>query len=288
MSTGTTTRTALITGASRGIGRAIAISMGARKFNVIVNYLGNLEAANETVALVTQAGGKAIAVQGDIGRAEDRRRLVEESLKAFGSIDILINNAGIPPAKRDDLLDADEEIYDRVMDTNLKGPFFLTQLVARAMTGSSEFRVPSSELQGSKPGENASDSSTRNSELETRNFRCIININSISAYAVSVHRSQYCIAKAGMSMMTQLFAARLAAENIPVYEIRPGIIDTDMARNAKSKYDKLILEGDLLPQARWGMPEDVAKAVGSIVDGALPYSTGAVIDVDGGFHIRRL
>lgn len=282
MSTHTTTRTALITGASRGIGRAIAVALGSRQCNVIVNYLGNLEAANETVGLVTQAGGKAIAVQADIGRAEDRKRLVDESIKAFGSVDILINNAGIPPAKRDDLLDADEEIYDRVMDTNLKGPFFLTQLVAREMTGFG------CRVSGVGQGSEDVRAAVRNPGPETRHPKIIININSISAYAVSVHRSQYCIAKAGMSMMTQLFAARLAADNIPVYEIRPGIIDTDMARNAKAKYDKLILEGDLLPQARWGMPEDVAKGVGAIVDGALPYSTGAVIDVDGGYHIRRL
>jgi len=279
------TRTALVTGASRGIGRAIAVALAARRFNVAVNYLSNADAAAETVALVEQTGGKAVAIQADIGNRDDRKRLVEESIEAFGAIEVLVNNAGIPPARRDDLLDADEAIYDRVMDTNLKGPFFLTQLVARRMVPSSEFRVPSE-----GKGTGSSRSATPNSELRTRNFppSLIININSISAYAVSVRRSQYCIAKAGMSMMTQLFAARLAAEGINVYEIRPGIIDTDMARGAKAKYDALIEQGDLLPLARWGQPEDVAKAVGAIVDGALPYSTGAVIDVDGGYHIRRL
>ncbi len=285
MSQTSPSRTALITGASRGIGRAIAVALGSRRFNVIVNYLGNLAAADETVALVGQAGGGAIAVQADIGRAEDRRRLVDESLKAFGAIHVHINNAGIPPSRRDDLLDADEEIYDRVMDTNLKGPFFLTQLVAKEMIKAGVgYRVSGVE----KQSEDEAQTTTRNPIPETRHPAIIININSISAYAVSVHRSQYCIAKAGMSMMTRLFAARLAAEGINVYEIRPGIIDTDMARNAKSKYDALITEGDMLPIARWGRPEDVAKAVGAIVDGALPYSTGAVIDVDGGYHIRRL
>lgn len=284
MSQITPSRTALITGASRGIGRAIAVAMGTRHFKVVVNYLGNLEAAHETVALVEQAGGSAIAVQADIGRAEDRQRLVDESLKAFGTIHVHINNAGIPPARRDDLLDADEAIYDRVMDTNLKGPFFLTQLVAKEMV-----KGVGCGVWGVGEKTSAVESSTPNPKPHTPHPDfIIININSISAYAVSVHRSQYCIAKAGMSMMTQLFAARLAAQGINVYEIRPGIIDTDMARNAKSKYDALINGGDMLPIARWGQPEDVAKAVGAIVDGALPYSTGAVIDVDGGYHIRRL
>lgn len=309
------TRTALVTGASRGIGRAIAVALGTRGFKVVINFLSNAQAAAQTVALVQQAGGSALAVQADVGRDGDRQRLVRESLAFLGRCDVLVNNAGIPPAKRDDLLEATEDIYDRVMDTNLKGPFFLTQLVARTMVaagvGIGESRVESREssigtgsaMKGALaasgpypespvPNPRACSSPAAFANAESRipipALRCIININSLSAYAASVQRSQYCIAKAGMSMMTQLFAARLARDGINVYEIRPGIIDTDMARNAKEKYDKLIFEGDLLPQPRWGTGEDVARAVLAIVEGYLPYSTGAVIDVDGGYHIRRL
>ena len=273
-------RTVLITGASRGIGRAIAIALGAKRHNIIVNYFSSPDAAAETVALVERAGGKAVAVQADVGREDDRKRLAAEAIKAFGSIDVLINNAGIPPARRDDILDATEDIYDRVMDTNLKGPFFLTQLVARTWVLSPESKVLSPESEGA--GRKTQDPGLRTQD------RFIININSLSAYAASVHRSQYCIAKAGMTMMTQLYAARLARESIQVFEIRPGVIDTDMARNAKAKYDKLIYEDDLLPMARWGTGEDVAKAVLAIMDGSFPYSTGAVFDVDGGYHIRLL
>ncbi len=315
------TRTALVTGASRGIGRAIAIALGSRGFKVVVNFLANAQAAAQSVELVRQAGGEALAVQADVGRDEDRRRLVRESMAFLGGCDVLVNNAGIPPAKRDDLLDATEDIYDRVMDTNLKGPFFLTQLVARTMVaagvgcrasgvGFSETSTEGASGIGNRESGVGTDESTESgnpatgphpasSPIPDSRFpnpasspnpvlRSIININSLSAYAASVHRSQYCIAKAGMAMMTQLFAARLARDGINVYEIRPGIIDTDMARNAKEKYDKLIFEGDLLPQPRWGTGEDVARAVLAIVDGYLPYSTGAAIDVDGGYHIRRL
>lgn len=295
-------RTALVTGASRGIGRAIAVALGSRGFNVVVNYFGNADAANESVQQVEVAGGKAIAVQADVGRREDRQRLVDETKAAFGDIHLLVNNAGIPPARREDILVADEAIYDRVMDTNLKGAFFLTQLVARGMVERSDevtnrlndegqasrdvpSRVTSGEQQHTRDDTSRLAARTSNPTPQPSQ---IININSLSAYAATVERSQYCIAKAGMSMMTDLFAARLAGEGINVYEIRPGVINTDMARGAKEKYDKLILEGDLLPIKRWGQASDVAKAVLAIVDGYLPYSTGAVIDVDGGFHIRRL
>ena len=285
MTTHNDARTALVTGASRGIGRAIAVALGTRGFNVAVNFLANADAAGETVDLVRKAGGNALAIQADVGRDEDRRRLVRQSLAFLGRCDVLVNNAGIPPARRDDILDAGEDIYDRVMDTNLKGPFFLTQLIAKEMLAAGVgFKTEVDITKGDAFSE------ARDLQPAFRNPfpPAIININSLSAYAASVHRSQYCIAKAGMAMMTQLFAARLARDGILVYEIRPGVIDTDMARNAKDKYDKLIFEGDLLPQPRWGQADDVAKAVLAIVDGYLPYSTGAVIDVDGGYHIRRL
>ena len=292
MTTHNDARTALVTGASRGIGRAIAVALGTRGFNVAVNFLANADAAGETVDLVRKAGGNALAIQADVGRDDDRRRLVRQSLAFLGRCDVLVNNAGIPPARRDDILDAGEDIYDRVMDTNLKGPFFLTQLIAKEMIAASG-ECPAAGV-GFKTEVDVAkcdaSSETRYPTPGTRNPvpPAIININSLSAYAASVHRSQYCIAKAGMAMMTQLFAARLARDGILVYEIRPGVIDTDMARNAKDKYDKLIFEGDLLPQPRWGQADDVAKAVLAIVDGYLPYSTGAVIDVDGGYHIMGI
>jgi 3-oxoacyl-[acyl-carrier protein] reductase len=252
----TADRTAIVTGGSRGIGKAIAIALGSRGYKVVVNYFSRADAAQETAGLVRDAGGQALTVQADVGRAPDRSALIEKTLAEFGGIDLLVNNAGIPPAQRTDLLDATEESYDRVMDTNLKGPFFLTQLAARHMVSA-------------KSG-------------------TIINIGSVSSYAATPKRSQYCIAKAGMTMMTQLYAADLAPHGIGVFEICPGVINTDMARNAKEKYDTLINEQDLLPIARWGQPDDVAKAVAAIVDGYFPYSTGTVIDVDGGYHIRRL
>lgn len=273
-------RTAVVTGSSRGIGRAIAEALGSRGYSVVVNYFGNAEAAAESVKLVEKAGGRAIAVQADVGRAADRQRLFDESVATFGPVGVLVNNAGIPPARREDILITDEAMYDRVMDTNLKGPFFLTQLFAKAMVG---------EGAGGQRGKGAKGEDDQSSDSDGAQCRgVIINLGSLSAYAATHERSQYCIAKAGLRMMTQLYAARLAGEGVNVYEVCPGIIDTDMARNAKAKYDRLIHDEDLLPIARWGRPADVAKAVLAIIDGYLPYSTGAVIDVDGGYHIRRL
>jgi 3-oxoacyl-[acyl-carrier protein] reductase len=289
----TAARTAIVTGASRGIGRAIAAALGSRRFNVAVNYFNNADAAAETVAMVKQAGGQAVAVQADVGRAQDRQRLVDETVKAFGDIHVLVNNAGIPPSVRADVLDTTEDVYDRVMDTNLKGPFFLTQLVARRMIE----QAPSPPREPGVSADSAPRDDATNANLDANPrlppgasapVRAIINIGSVSGYAVTVNRSQYCIAKAGLRMMTQLFAARLAGEGVGVFEVCPGVIDTDMARGAKERYDKLIHEEGLLPIARWGRPDDVARAVLAIVDGYFPYSTGGVIDVDGGYHVRRL
>jgi len=258
-------RTALVTGASRGIGRAIAVALGRLGFNVVINYASNRDAAIQCADLVRSAGGDPLPVKADIGAAPARERLIRETLAQFNTIDLLVNNAGVGPRQRLDLLETTTESYDEVLSTNLRAPFFLTQAVARHMLAAPP--VP----EGSPP-------------------RAIINISSISAEAASINRGEYCIAKAGLSMLTRLFAARLAPHQILVYEIRPGVIATDMtaAPAVKAKYDELIRDHGLLPIARWGTPDDVATAVATIAEGRLPYSTGQVINVDGGFHLPRL
>lgn len=254
-------RIALVTGGSRGIGRGICVALGAQGWTVIVNYRGNAEAAAECVTLVQDVGGDALAVQGDIGSREDRQALLEKIMVDFGRIDLLVNNAGMAPRQRMDILEMSEESYDEVMAVNLKGPFFLTQMVARNMI----------ELMG----DGVMDGGT------------VINIGSMSAYVSSTSRAEYCVSKAGMGMMTKLYADRLANENINVYEVRPGIIATDMTSVVTEKYDRLIAEG-LTPIRRWGKPDDVAKICVAIAEGYLPYSTGEIINVDGGIHIQRL
>lgn len=254
-------RTALITGASRGIGRGIALALAAKGWRIAVNYRGNAAAAAETVEAIWMAGGGAVAAQADLSSAADRARMVEQVLTEYGRIDLLVNNAGMAPRQRVDMLDMSEDSYDEVMAVNLKGPFFLTQLVAKKMI----------ELQQA-------------GKIETPQ---IINIGSVSAYASSPNRAEYCISKAGMGMMTALFADRLAGYGIRVYEVRPGVIETDMTSGVKEKYDKMITEG-LTPIQRWGQPEDVAKIVVAIAEDMLPFSTGEIINVDGGFHLRRL
>lgn len=252
-------RVALVTGASRGIGRGIALALAGRGWAVVVNYRGNAEAAEETRAAVEAAGAACLLVQGDVADADDRSRLLNETLAAFGGIDLLVNNAGMGPRQRVDLLNVTEASYDEVMAVNLKGPFFLSQAAARQMLAQ-------------PPG-----------TVRPR----IINLGSISAYTASTNRAEYCISKAGVAMVTALFADRLAEYGIGVYEIRPGIIATDMTGPAQTKYDRLIAEG-LTPIRRWGEPEDVASAVVAIAEGYLDFSTGEVINVDGGFHLRRL
>ena len=254
-------RVALVTGASRGIGRAIALVLAERGWSVAINYRSDLVSAQDVLRIANKYGGKNLLVQADISRAEERNRMVEEVLKRFGRLDLLVNNAGIAPRQRRDLLEMREESYDEDLAVNLKGSFFLTQQVARTMI----------DLLGSGVIENPR----------------IINIGSISAYASSPNRGEYCLSKAGISMMTALFADRLAESGIGVYEIRPGVIATDMTDAVKEKYDHLIANG-LTPIQRWGQPEDVAKAVVAIAEGAFPFSTGEIFNVDGGFHLRRL
>jgi NAD(P)-dependent dehydrogenase (short-subunit alcohol dehydrogenase family) len=253
---------ALVTGAGRGIGRGIAVALGRLGWTVVVNYAGNAEAANECLRLVQEAGGDGVTVQGDVASPAERERLVSSTLDAYGSIDLLVNNAGVAPSVRADILDASEASFDRLIDINLKGPYFLTQLVARQMIAQTE-REP----ERAKPQ--------------------IVTITSISAYTASVNRGDYCISKAGLGMMTALWAARLAEYGIRVYEIRPGVIETDMTGGVREKYDKLIAEG-AWPIRRWGYPEDIGKAVAAIARGDFPFSTGCVFDVDGGFHLRTL
>lgn len=254
-------RVALVTGAGRGIGQGIVLALAKRGWDVVINYRGNTAAATTTAHQVEQNGRQALLLQADIGLEADRQRLVDETLQHFGRIDLLVNNAGMAPRQRRDLLEVTEASYDEIMAVNLKGPFFLTQRVARAMIDL----------------------------LQTDRITCpkIINIGSISAYTSSLNRGEYCISKAGLAMMTALFADGLAGYGINVYEVRPSVIETDMTGGVKEKYDRLIREG-LMPIRRWGQPDDVAQAVVALAEGYLPFSTGEVINVDGGFHLRRL
>jgi NAD(P)-dependent dehydrogenase (short-subunit alcohol dehydrogenase family) len=252
---------AIVTGGSRGIGRAIVRELAVAGHQVVINYATRRDAAEDLASEISAAGGTAISVGADVGKTSDRQTLIERTLAEFGRLDVLVNNAGITSPARKDLLDATEEGWDQVFNTNLKGPFFLSQLAANRMI----CQMQDGQTAGGK----------------------IINISSISAYAVSYQRADYCMTKAALSTMTQLFADRLAEYNIGVFEICPGVIATDMTGPVKEKYDGLIAEG-LTPIRRWGQPEDVARAVAAIVRGYFPFSTGERINVDGGFHIRRL
>ena len=256
-------RVALVTGASRGIGRAIAIELARVNYDVMINYASNQAAAEEACAEVRAAGAVRVeACRANVAEADERDELLNQTRKQFGRLDLLVNNAGVAPSQRVDLLDATIESFDRVVGTNLRGPYFLTQSVARWM-----IEQRSAGVDSYSPA--------------------IVNITSVSAYAASPERGDYCISKAGLSMMTKLFAARLANDGIRVYEIRPGVISTDMTAGVKDKYDRLI-DADLTPIKRWGTPEDVGRAVAAVATDMLPFSTGEVINVDGGFHLRRL
>ena len=254
-------KAALVTGGSRGIGRGIALALARAGWAVVCSYKSDRRAMQETVQEIQHLQGQVLGVQADIRLASDRQRLVESAIQAYGRIDLLVNNAGMAPRQRADILDLATESYDEVMETNLKGPFFLTQQVARIMI-TQVHKDPSARPK-------------------------IINIGSMSAYTSSTRRAEYCLSKAGVAMMTALFADRLAEEGILVYEVRPGIIETDMTAVVHDKYDQLIAQG-LLPVRRWGTPEDVSRAVLALAQDALPYSTGEVINIDGGFHLRRL
>ncbi len=267
--------TALITGASRGIGRGIALELAGLGWDLVLAYARNEAAAAATAAdcrAAARAGGReirAVTVQADLARAEDRATLVTRARAEFPRLDLLVNNAGVAPAVRADLLEAGEESFDRVLAVNLKGPFFLTQQVARWMLETPAALPAAGGATGGAPP------------------RAIVFVSSISAYTASVNRGDYCISKAGLAMVVKLFAARLAEAGIGVFEVRPGIIATDMTAPVRARYDRLIGEG-LTPLRRWGTPADVGRAVAAIALGLLPFSTGEVINVDGGFHLHRL
>lgn len=252
-------RTAMITGGARGIGFGIAKKLAREGFATAILDMLPREEAQEHVETLQRTGAPVLYVKGDITQDSDRRSYLQQVMAAWGRIDLLVNNAGVAPMVRTDLLDMTEESYDFVTGINLKGTLFMSQAAAKVMTAQKAAETPP----------------------------MIINISSISAYTASTARGEYCISKAGVSMVTQLFADRLAEYGILVYEIRPGIIATDMTKGVQEKYDRLIQEG-LLPIQRWGTPEDIAEAVSLCASGRLAYSTGQVINVDGGFHIRRL
>ncbi|MCE2489525.1 MAG: 3-ketoacyl-ACP reductase [Anaerolineae bacterium] len=249
-------RVALVTGAGRGIGRGIATALGARNWRVLVNYRSDADSAASCVQQIEDSGGEARSIQADVASADGRATLLRESLAAWGGVDLLVNNAGMAPRQRVDILEMSEASYDEVMGVNLRGPFFLTQAIARHM-------------------------------LAAERGGTIINISSMSAVVASTSRGEYCISKAGMGMMTKLFADRLADQGILVYELRPGIVETDMTAVVLERYQRLVAEG-LTPIRRLGLPEDVARACLAIVEGHFPFSTGEVINVDGGQHLQRL
>lgn len=255
-------RIALVTGGSRGIGFGIASALAAEKWDLVINGMRPESDVAEPLEALRSNGIRVAYARGDIGSAAGRDAILGVAREfAGGTINLLVNNAGVAPKVRADLLETSEESYDHVMDTNLKGSFFLTQSVACEM------------VLAKKADESF--------------FAAIVNITSISATVASINRGEYCIAKAGFAMLTQLFAARLGGDGIPVYEVRPGVIKTDMTAGVTEKYDKLIADG-LCVQPRWGMPGDIGKAVAALARGDLPYSTGQVVMVDGGLTIPRL
>ena len=254
-------KTALITGGARGIGFGIAKALAAENCDLAINGVREEDEVAGALAELRGLGARAVYCRGDVGLDSDRRFIVDTVKSEFGALHVLVNNAGISSPGRKDLLEAGEDAWDRVLDTNLKGPFFLTQLAARWMVEQSE-----------------TDSSFSGS---------IINVSSVSGEMVSTNRGDYCISKAGLSMHNKLWAARLAEYSIPVYEISPGLVRSDMTAPVVEKYDRLIA-GGLVPERRWGLPEDVGRAAAMLVRGDMSYATGQVLKVDGGMTIGVL
>lgn len=254
-------RVACITGGSRGIGYGIAVELAKSNFDLVINGMRPANEVENTINVLKAFGAEVIYCQGDVASKQARESMIDQIRKHFGRLHVLVNNAGVAPRERKDILEASEESFQHVVTTNLQGPYFLTQAAANWMI-----------------------EQKRQDDLFEA---CVINISSISATVASVNRGEYCIAKAGLSMATKLFAARLGEFNIPVYEVRPGIIHTDMTAGVTEKYDKLIDAG-LTIQKRWGETDDVGKAVAALALGYFRYSTGQVVMVDGGMTLPRL
>ncbi|MFM8887443.1 MAG: 3-ketoacyl-ACP reductase [Chthoniobacterales bacterium] len=256
----------LVTGASRGLGRGVALALAKEGYDLGIHYASNRAAAEEAVQLcrgvASHADQKFFPVSAQLSSSTERQAMIDAMLGEFGRLDGLVNNAGIAPKVRADITEADEENFDEVIAVNLRGPYFLSQLAAKWWLA--------------HPGQS----------LLPGGYKLVF-VTSISVHTASVNRGEYCIAKAGLAMAAQLWSVRLAAEGVQVYEVRPGIMKTDMTAGVTDKYDKLIADG-LVPQKRWGTPEDVGLSVAALCRGDFPFSTGMVIDVDGGFQLRRL
>ena len=257
----TARRVALVTGARRGIGRGICYALAAAGFDLAMLDLEDDDAARETLAGVDAYGARALFMRGDIADLGTHAALVGKVYDTFGTVDCLVNNAGVSVARRGDLLEVTPESFDRVVGINLRGTFFFTQAAAQRMVAE-----------------------TRDAAAPPR---AIVTISSINTWLVGPDRAEYCIAKTGLTMMTKLFAIRLAPHRIHTYEVRPGVIETDMTAVARAKYDRLIGEG-LSPIARWGRPDDVGAAVAALASGALPFATGDAYHIDGGMHITKV
>lgn len=259
--------TVLVTGSSRGLGRGIALELARRGFSVAVHYVHNAEAAQSTTAECLEVrrheGQRFPIVRGNLSEAADRQSIVETAFTALDGIDALINNAGIAVKQRTDLLDATEDSWDEVLDVNLKAPHFLTQLVARRWL--------------ERPNANRIASGYK-----------LAFVGSISAEAMSIDRTEYCVSKAGLAVLNRSWALRLAPAGIQSVEIRAGIMATDMTASVQGKYNAILENDQVVPQARWGTPEDMGLAAAAFLEGQLPFSTGDVLNVDGGFHLRRL
>src|SRR4029078_13142563 len=245
-------RVALITGGSRGIGFGIAKHLAQNGFDIAVNGVREEKAVADALQELRNTGAEVLYCQGDVSLTADRKKIIEQVKKYFGKLHVLVNNAGVAPKERKDILETEEESFDRLIATNLKSTYFLSQHVANWMI--------------------------EQKKADTLFASCIINISSVSATAANINRGEYCVSKAGISMVTQLFAVRLGEFDIPVYEVRPGVIDTDMTAGAKEKYNKLIANG-LTVQNRWGYPDAVGQAVAALASGAFMFSTGQVIMV---------
>jgi NAD(P)-dependent dehydrogenase (short-subunit alcohol dehydrogenase family) len=254
-------KVALVTGGTRGIGMGVALQLAQAGFTLVITGRRDHDQVQTALDQIKTHSAASIYVQADVTSGSDRAQLLLTVEDNFGRLDVLVNNAGIAPRVRADILEAREDSFDELISTNLKGPYFLTQAVAQWMI--------------------------RQQEADKSTHRAIINISSVSATVASVNRGDYCISKAGIAMATRLWAVRLAEYGIGVYEVRPGIIETDMTAGVHEKYDALI-DGGLLLEKRWGTPDDVGKAVCLLAKGELPYATGSVLHIDGGLTVPRL